>query len=190
MHGRFPSAGIKADADGLIFSVSLLTLDLNNSLISNHRRSKYMSAKFKVSKKEQEALSLIIKMTRSLDAVERKTLSHLSEVNLSVSQFGVMEALYHLGPMCQRDLARKVLKSTGNITTVIDNLEKRGVVERRRSTEDRRYIQVHLTKEGSKSIEAFFPGHMKRLVDCFSVLTAEERKELARLTKKLGLGQK
>lgn len=148
-----------------------------------------MKTKIKTTKKEQEALSLIIKLTRSLDAVERRTLSHLGEVGLTVSQFGVMEALYHLGPMCQRDLARKVLKSTGNITTVIDNLEKRGWVERRRSTEDRRYIQVHLTNEGGALIEKFFPGHMQRLVQCFSVLTAEERRELARITKKLGLAQ-
>lgn len=148
-----------------------------------------MDAKFSVSKKEKKALGLMIKLTRSLDAVERKTLGHLSEVDLTVSQFGAMEALYHLGPLCQRDLARKVLKSTGNMTTVLDNLEKRGLVERRRSTEDRRYILVHLTGEGCERIEAFFPGHMQRLVDCFSVLTPKERKELARITKKLGLGQ-
>jgi MarR family 2-MHQ and catechol resistance regulon transcriptional repressor len=86
-------------------------------------------------------------------------------------------------------VAKKVLKSTGNITTVIDNLEKRGLVKRVRSTEDRRYIQVHITAEGSALIEAFFPGHMKRVEKSFSVLTASERKELGRLCKKLGLGQ-
>lgn len=75
------------------------------------------------------------------------------------------------------------------MTTVIDNLEKRLLVERRRSTEDRRYIQVHITRAGQALIEGFFPDHMQRLVKCFSVLTAEERKELARITKKLGLGQ-
>lgn len=148
-----------------------------------------MKADFNVSQQEREALGLVIKLTRSLDAVERRTLSHLTEVELTVSQFGVLEALYHLGPMCQRDLARKVLKSTGNITTVIDNLEKRGLVQRERSTEDRRYIQVHLTDAGTAVVCDFFPGHMRRLVRCFSVLTAEERQELARLTKKLGLGQ-
>ena len=148
-----------------------------------------MNQNFSVSKTEQEALALIIKLTRCLDAVERKTLCHLGDVDLTVSQFGVLEALYHLGSMCQRDVARKVLKSTGNITTVIDNLEKRGLVERQRSTEDRRYIQLHITEKGRELIQAFFPGHMERLVHCFSVLTADERAELARITKKLGLGQ-
>ena len=98
--------------------------------MSNDQETVYMNQNFSVSKTEQEALALIIKLTRCLDAVERKTLCHLGDVDLTVSQFGVLEALYHLGSMCQRDVARKVLKSTGNITTVIDNLEKRGLVER------------------------------------------------------------
>ena len=148
-----------------------------------------MAVNFQVGKEEQEALGLITKMTRSLDAVERKTLVYLSDIGLTASQFGVLEALYHLGPMCQKEVAGKVLKSTGNITTVIDNLEKRQLVQRHRSTEDRRYIQLHITDEGRQLIESFFPAHMQRLVQCFSVLTAEERHELARITKKLGLGQ-
>ena len=148
-----------------------------------------MAGNVKISEAEREALGLIVKMTRSLDAVERKTLCYLSDVNLTASQFSVLEALYHLGPMCQKAVAGKVLKSSGNITTVIDNLEKRGLVERIRSTEDRRYIQLHITKEGRQLIDGFFPKHMHRLVDCFSVLTADERRELARITKKLGLGQ-
>jgi len=148
-----------------------------------------MAVNFRISEAEREAMGLITKMTRSLDAVERKTLCFLSDVNLTTSQFSVLEALYHLGPMCQKAVAGKVLKSSGNITTVIDNLEKRGLVERIRSSEDRRYIQLHITEEGQALIDGFFPNHMQRLVDCFSVLTAEERRELARITRKLGLSQ-
>ncbi len=148
-----------------------------------------MTAEFKINEQEREALGLIVKLTRALDAVERRTLCHLGEINLTSSQFGVLEALYHLGPMCQKEAAGKVLKSSGNITTVIDNLEKRKLVERRRSTEDRRYIRLHITEEGRSLIEGFFPAHMQRLVQCFSVLDAQERSELGRLTKKLGLGQ-
>lgn len=148
-----------------------------------------MAGNFQVGKDEKEALGLITKMTRSLDAVERKTLVYLNDISLTSSQFSVLEALYHLGPMCQKKVAGKVLKSSGNITTVIDNLEKRGLVQRIRSREDRRYIQLHITDEGRELIEAFFPAHMQRLVQCFSVLTPEERQELGRITKKLGLGQ-
>ena len=148
-----------------------------------------MSIGFHVRSAEKEALGLITKMHRSLYAVENNTLRQLADINLSISQFGVLEALYHLGPMCQSHLANKVLKSSGNLTTVIDNLEKRKLVERRRSIEERRYIDVHITDSGSQMIEGFFPGHMERLVKAFSVLSAEERQELGRITKKLGLGQ-
>jgi MarR family 2-MHQ and catechol resistance regulon transcriptional repressor len=146
-------------------------------------------AGFEITDDEREALGVMIKMTRSLNAVERGTLGHLGEAELTVSQFGVLDALYHLGPMCQRDVAKKILKSTGNITTVIDNLEKRGLVERKRSEEDRRYIQVHLTVGGSGLYEQVFPGHMQRLEKSFSVLSPAERSELGRLCRKLGLGQ-
>ena len=166
-----------------------LTGGQSYSSMSNYWMTNYMNPNFPVNENEREALGLVTKLTRSLDAVERRTLNHLPEIGLTVSQFGVLEALYHLGPMCQRDVAGKVLKSSGNITTVIDNLEKRRLVERIRSAEDRRYIQVHITAEGAGLIEQFFPDHMQRLVQCFSVLTAEERQELSRLTKKLGLSQ-
>lgn len=148
-----------------------------------------MSAGFKISEEEKEATGLIVKMHRSLYAVESNTLNRLVEINLSISQFSALEALYHLGSMCQSQLASKVLKSSGNLTTVIDNLEKRMLVERSRSEEDRRYINVHITESGAQLIEEFFPGHMQRLVKAFAVLTAEERQELARITKKLGLAQ-
>src|SRR5687767_7844207 len=63
---------------------------------------------------------------------------------LTETQFGVLEALYHLGPMCQRDVGRKVLKSCGNVTFVLDNLARAGLVRRQPSVEDRRFVSVHL----------------------------------------------
>ncbi len=148
-----------------------------------------MKLGFNVTEKEKEALGLITKMVRAMNALDRVNLGHLADVKLTVSQFGVLDVLYHLGPMCQCDVAKKILKSTGNITTVIDNLEKRGLVVRKRSTEDRRYILVHLMPDGRALFEGFFPGHMQRVEKSFSVLTAAERKEFGRLCKKLGLGQ-
>lgn len=144
---------------------------------------------YKASIQEREALALITKLLRATHAVRSAATVMLSQVNLSVSQFGALEALYHIGPMCQRDIANKTLKSTGNMTTVIDNLEKRGLVVRRRSTEDRRYITVHITDAGSQLIDGIFPEHNQRVLKCFSVLEPAERTELGRLCKKLGLGQ-
>lgn len=138
---------------------------------------------------ELSALSTYIKLIRATDSVTNVVHSHLTKENLTISQFGVLEALYHLGPMCQRDAAKKILKSTANITTVIDNLEKRGLVERQRGTKDRRYIALHLTKQGEEFIERIFPRHLRGIVNSFSVLTTQEQQQLAQLCKKIGLAQ-
>src|SRR4051794_22640586 len=89
-------------------------------------------------------LNTYTKLMRAAESVTSRVNRSMSPFNLTISQFGVLEALFHKGPLCQRDIAAKILKSTGNITLVIDNLEKRGLVRRVRDTEDRRYLTVHL----------------------------------------------
>ncbi|MEM7395690.1 MAG: MarR family transcriptional regulator, partial [Verrucomicrobiota bacterium] len=99
----------------------------------------------------------------------------------------VLEALLHLGPLCQKDIAAKILKSGGNITLVVDNLEKRGLAERVTDPDDRRRTNVVLTREGRERIESVFPRHVEQIVDEFSVLNQKEKKQLADLCKKVGL---
>jgi len=91
--------------------------------------------------------------------------------------------------MTQGEISNKVLKSGSNLTTVIDNLERDGMVRRVRDVEDRRVIHVHLTEAGKAKVEAVFPGHVAALVDEFSVLSANEQKTLSELCKKLGKGK-
>ena len=105
------------------------------------------------------------------------------------SQFGVLEALMHVGPLCQRELGAKILKSSGNITMVIDNLEKRGLVERRRDTGDRRYVTVYLTASGKQLIATIFPRHMERIKDELRVLSSSDQQNLGKLCRTIGLGQ-
>ncbi|MCZ8341679.1 MAG: MarR family transcriptional regulator [Leptospira sp.] len=145
-----------------------------------------MGTKFKGSKKEIQALDAFIKLKRASESLSSRVTAEFSKSQISESQFGVLETLYHLGPLCQKELGGKILKSTGNITLVIDNLEKRNLVERVRGVEDRRYITVHLTTNGKKLIEQIFPDHVKRITNEFSNLTPEEQELLAKLCKKLG----
>lgn len=111
----------------------------------------------------------------------------MSAAGLTISQFGVLEALHHKGPLCQRDIAAKILKSTGNITLVIDNLEKQGMVKRERTSEDRRYLTVRLTAQGEKLIATAFANVEAAIVTEMSALAADELEDLGRLCKKLGL---
>nr|WP_320048919.1 MarR family transcriptional regulator [uncultured Desulfuromonas sp.] len=146
-----------------------------------------MPTAFQGTEQEQRALNAFIKLLRAAESVSSFLQDGRLRAGLSISQFGVLEALYHLGPLCQKELGQKILKSSGNITTVIDNLEKRQLVERRRLESDRRYFLVHLTEEGRNLIAGVFPAHLERIVDRFSVLTDEEQEQLALLCKKVGV---
>lgn len=149
-----------------------------------------MGTKYEGTKTEKRALDAFIKLVRAAQSVSGRVESHFSEIGLSVSQFGALEALYHLGPLYQKDLASKILKSTGNITMVVDNLEKQGLVERVRDEKDRRHYSVRITTKGSALITSFFPGHVHRIVKEMSVLTKAEQDELGRLCRKVGLQER
>ena len=109
---------------------------------------------------EETALDVYIKLSRAAEAVTARINRHLKAQRLTISQFGVLEAIYHLGPMQQNHLAEKILKSTGNMTLVIDNLQKRGLVERKRDPEDRRCIVVYLTEAGCDLTGSILPRHV------------------------------
>lgn len=130
------------------------------------------------------ALQTFTKLMRAADTIAGKVHRHLAEYDLSVSQFGVLEALLHLGPMCQKDIAAKILKSTGNITMVIDNLEKRGLVIRNRMEKDRRYFSIDLSPQGKKLIARIFPRHAEQIDEAMSLLDDDEQRLLGRLCKK------
>ena len=141
-----------------------------------------------ISEKEKLALNLYTKLMRSVSVVTEKMHSHLQIHKLTISQFGVLEAIYHLGPLCQKELGEKILKTSGNITLVIDNLEKRNLVMRERDPDDRRRFTVRLTSGGHNLIKKIFPEHSKAASTVFSVLKPEEQIDLGKLLKKLGLG--
>lgn len=135
--------------------------------------------------KEVVARSAFVKLMRSAELASADVHRELSTSGLTISQFGVLEALYHLGPLCQKDLAGKILKTAGNITTVINNLEKRGLITRSRNEEDRRYFSVLLTDEGQQLVAELFPPHERRIVERMSRLSLKEQKTLGTLCKKL-----
>jgi len=145
--------------------------------------------KYQGTAEEVDALNTYIKLMRAAKSVTDAAHSHLTKHRLTETQFGVLETLYHLGGMCQRELAEKNLTSTANITTVIDNLEKRNLVERVRSETDRRYITVNLTENGKELIGGIFPDHVRSIVKSFRVLSDAEKATLGELCKKLGKSQ-
>lgn len=148
-----------------------------------------MGTRYKGSKKEINSLNVFIKLNRAVESVNSTLNSSLSREGLTESQFGVLEALFHLGPMSQKNLGSKILKSGGNITMVIDHLEKRGLVLRRRGIVDRRYYNIHLTEKGKKLIETVFPKQLKIITEEIGILNENEQYELQRMCKLIGLKQ-
>jgi MarR family 2-MHQ and catechol resistance regulon transcriptional repressor len=134
------------------------------------------------------ALDTFIKLTRANNSLLARIAQHGTHPDLSVSQFGTLEALYHLGAMSQTEICNKLLRSGGNTTLVIDNLEKRGLVKRRRDQGDRRVIMVELTESGWELIRSIFPRHAQVIAEEMAVLTSEEQRQLGELCKKLGRG--
>jgi MarR family transcriptional regulator, 2-MHQ and catechol-resistance regulon repressor len=133
------------------------------------------------------ALNTYTKLMRAAESVTSRVSRSMAAANLTISQFGVLEALFHKGPLCQRDIAAKILKSTGNITLVIDNLEKRGLVRRERDSEDRRYLTIHLTEAGMTLIAQIFARVESAIVAEMAALSETEQERLGDLCKKLGL---
>ena len=145
-----------------------------------------MGTRYQGSKSERDALDAFIKLMRCSDAVAARLAVETRAHDLTPSQFGVLEALLHLGPLHQNELGRKLLKSSGNITVVIDHLEASGLVRRQRDKQDRRYITVSLTPAGRRLISRVFPLHVQAIVSEMGGLNQAELRQLSRLCRKLG----
>jgi MarR family 2-MHQ and catechol resistance regulon transcriptional repressor len=168
-----------------------LTEGLHDDIISI---SKYliwrylMPTHYKGDPKTVLALDTIIKFTRASSALEHRLLQHNALGQLTLTQFGVLETLYHLGPLCQGEISAKLLKSTGNVTLVLDNLEKVGLIVRTRDTQDRRKVILSLTSKGEDLISQVFPLQAEVIAQELSVLEPDEQRQLGQLCKKLGKG--
>src|SRR6266496_5532611 len=120
-------------------------------------------------------------------AVQAYAENSITDLEMCGSDFAVLEALLHKGPLPVNEIGKKILLTSGSITVAVDRLEAKGLVERHAHGTDRRARIVHLTKEGRKLITRAYAGHaadMERLVS--ASLTRAERKTLIRLLKKIG----
>ena len=120
-------------------------------------------------------------------AVQTYAEKSITELALCGSDFGVLEALLHKGPLPVNEIGKKILLTSGSITVAVDRLVKRGLVERRAHGTDRRARIVHLTKEGRKLITRAYAQHAADLEQLASAsLTTTERATLISLLKKIG----
>ena len=132
------------------------------------------------------ALNTYVKQMRAANAARNFASRSLGDAGVTLTQFAVLEALYHLGPMSLSDIAQKVLTTGGNLTMVLGNLEKQGLAKRHPCPEDRRMMIVVLTAKGKLLIRKVFPQHAAAIAGFLDVLSPEERARLGELCRKLG----
>jgi MarR family 2-MHQ and catechol resistance regulon transcriptional repressor len=129
---------------------------------------------------------LWIVLARAFRAVESHAAASAQAHGLTLAELGVLEALYHLGPMPLCEVQRKVLVSSGGITYLVDGLEKRGLLRRATSPRDRRVRIASLTPEGEAHVRAFFPDHARALARVMEGLSDDEKGEATALLRRLG----
>ena len=138
----------------------------------------------KLPEEHRNALNVYVKLMRASNQATRNIHEHLKDVNLTISQFGVLEALYHLGPLTPGELGKKILKSNANLTTVIDSLEKKSLVTRTKSDVDRRVVNVQLTESGRELIARVFPLHAEIVARELGFLSDKDKNRLSKILKK------
>ena len=130
-------------------------------------------------------LKALIALSRCTQNVHKREYKTIKQGGLTVSQFAVLEILYHKGDLKVCEIIEKILSTGGNMTVVIDNLVKGNLVIRSTDPKDRRVNLISLTEEGKNLISDMFPKHLGNINEIFSPLTSEEKKNLIGLLKKL-----
>ncbi len=124
---------------------------------------------------------------KAAKAVEKFDRASIAHTGLGLSDFTIMEALLHKGPLPINQIGEKVLLTSGSMTAALNRMEIRGLVKRLQDPSDGRSFFVHLTKKGRRMIKTAYEKHSIHLEKIASVLSDAERNELVRLLKKIGL---
>lgn len=132
------------------------------------------------------ALKLWVVLSRAHASVQARLQAQVTEYDLTLTEFGILEVLYHKGPLLLGEVQRRILVSSGGVTYLVDRLEKKGLVERRECLEDRRARYAALTPEGEELIQRAFPAHAACIEELMSVLGEEEQRLAVDLLRTLG----
>lgn len=130
------------------------------------------------------AVHAMIVFQRAARVLDLNVGESIKAAGLTTSQFSVLDVLYTKGEMPICDLMNKILGTAGNMTVILKNMERDGLVLRKPSTEDKRKSVIALTPAGRKKFEQILPGHKEEVADVFSVLSAEDRTQLIHILKK------
>lgn len=133
------------------------------------------------------ALKLWVVLNRAQRAIGERARREIERQGLRPTEFAVLEALYHKGPLTLGQVGERVLVTSGSVTPVADKLVRRGLIERRISSEDRRVCYAELTEAGRELVGGIFPDHAEVIRGAMEGLTVEEKRIATALLRRLGL---
>lgn len=123
---------------------------------------------------------------RSVNALTNVIKDDVGQYGLNVTEFGVLEALYHKGTLSVQAIVDKVLIANSSMSYVLSKLEDKALIKKQKSSQDKRQFHISITPKGQSLLDDMYPKHVQSLRQKLNVLTAEEEIELQRLLKKVG----
>jgi MarR family transcriptional regulator, 2-MHQ and catechol-resistance regulon repressor len=136
---------------------------------------------------QQRALQFWVKLSRAHSAIAARAASDIARHGMTLAEFGILEALYHRGPMLLGEVQRRILVSSGGITFLVDRLTAKGLVERRQCENDKRARYATLTAKGERLVAEIFPTHATVITQAVAGLNAAELEDASRLLRQVGL---
>ncbi|NCU18330.1 MarR family winged helix-turn-helix transcriptional regulator [Pallidibacillus pasinlerensis] len=138
-------------------------------------------------KDEELSLKLFVVLTRALEAIEKNIVKNIKSYGLNLTEFGVLELLYHKGDQPIQKIGQKILLASSSITYVVDKLEEKNYLIRKACPTDRRVTHASITEEGKKLMDDIFPKHRLAMSEIMAGLDIEEKEIVIEKVKKLGL---
>ena len=132
------------------------------------------------------ALRLWVIMSRAHTAVAAHAAADVQRHGLTLAEFGIIEALYHRGPMLLGEVQKRILVSSGGITFLVDRLAAKGLVERRSCETDRRARYAALTPKGTALVAEIFPSHAATVKAAMEGISPDEQERVADLLRDMG----
>ena len=139
---------------------------------------------------QEEALKAYIGLLRTASRLEQVAKKDVRCYGLNITEFSVLELLYHKGTHTTQAIKEKILIASSSTTYVVDQLVKKGCVRREPSQEDLRVTYVSITEAGRALMEKIFPSHAQKIAASFSELSSEELQQLKTILRKITYDQK
>jgi MarR family 2-MHQ and catechol resistance regulon transcriptional repressor len=145
-----------------------------------------MRRKRKTPRQDSTGVHVWLVLMKAFQALIPHAAESIERTELGDSDFRVLEALLHKGPLPVNTIGPKVWLTPGSISVAVDRLVKKGLVSRKDDQDDRRVRRVELTPKGRALITRGFGEHAAAMEDVADILSKNERLTLLRLLKKLG----